>query len=155
MSDQNMIFRQTLGIVSRSWQRIRRKGNYVGRVAAVLTLCAGFAAVGTGPAHAATDQEPVPGRNGQVVSLTQLHFPSYCANPNTRVYRMFYWSDGYELEAYVSEPKRPGKYPVVELLHGGCTFLDPDSGTTGTWVMGLYSISKTWFRASTVRRLSR
>jgi len=121
-----MITQRSFGIVSRSWQRIRRKANFVGRVVAVLTLCAGFAAVGTGPAHAATGgQEPVPGRNGQVVALTRLHYPSYCANPNIRVYRMFYWSDGYELEAYVSEPKRPGKYPVVECLHGGWPFALP------------------------------
>jgi dipeptidyl aminopeptidase/acylaminoacyl peptidase len=73
---------------------------------------AGAAFIGS-PAQAAPRLHP----NGAIIALVPAHVPSQ--SPKIRLFRMFYWSDGVKVEALVSEPKKPGRYGLILLCHGG------------------------------------
>jgi len=53
--------------------------------------------------------------NGTIASMVELSD----TNTDVKVYRLFYWSDQKKVEAYLSIPNQPGKYPIYLLLHGG------------------------------------
>lgn len=53
--------------------------------------------------------------NGQLLSVKAVH----ALMPQTRVYRLYYWSRGYRVEAYLTQPVQRGIYPLLIALHGG------------------------------------
>lgn len=57
--------------------------------------------------------------NGRIISSVLL--PSYQGHviQGERIYRVLYWSQGVPVSAYLSEPSRPGHYPLLVILHGG------------------------------------
>ena len=59
------------------------------------------------------------GAHGEIASLTLMHESGEFANPKIRVFKMFYWSAGKKVEAWLTEPMRPGHYPLLVVLHGG------------------------------------
>ena len=58
-------------------------------------------------------------RNGKIASLTLMHESGEFVNPKIRVFKMFYWSAGKKVEAWLTEPVRSGDYPLLMFLHGG------------------------------------
>lgn len=55
--------------------------------------------------------------DGSIFSLTQYHVAGQ--NPYIKLYKMFYWSAGVKVEAFVSKPVDSGKYPLLLGCHGG------------------------------------
>ncbi|MBA2939726.1 alpha/beta fold hydrolase [Paenibacillus sp. CGMCC 1.16610] len=47
-------------------------------------------------------------------------------NPKINIYKIFYISDGTKVEAFLSEPKESGKYPLHVTLHGGWAYERPN-----------------------------
>lgn len=65
---------------------------------------------------------PVSGKphNGMVASYRLLH-PSNLPS-GVRLYQIYYWSRGVKVEAFLTEPTQPGRYPLVVNLHGGAAW---------------------------------
>lgn len=55
--------------------------------------------------------------DGTIASLTPYTIKGQ--NPYIKLYKMFYWSAGKKVEAFVSEPTDNGKYPLLIGCHGG------------------------------------
>lgn len=54
--------------------------------------------------------------DGTIASMQLVKEPSQ--NTNIKIYDMFYWSQGQKVEAYVTKPVKPGKYPLFVECHG-------------------------------------
>jgi dipeptidyl aminopeptidase/acylaminoacyl peptidase len=61
--------------------------------------------------------------NGAIVSKDLVQVPGQ--NPNINIYKIFYMSEGTKVEAFLSEPKKSGKYPLHVTLHGGWSYERP------------------------------
>lgn len=87
--------------------------------------------------------------NGQILSKQSL--PT--GNVMAKVFAITYWSQGHRVDAAYSEPRKPGQYPLLIVLHGG--FLGhpevrhavaPELGggtaaaTAENWASGYYDI---------------
>ncbi|WP_249226456.1 endonuclease/exonuclease/phosphatase family protein [Alicyclobacillus mengziensis] len=55
-------------------------------------------------------------RNGSIASI---ELERQYSNSNEKEYKVFYWSNDEEVEAFVVEPVKPGHYPLLLNLHGG------------------------------------
>jgi dipeptidyl aminopeptidase/acylaminoacyl peptidase len=77
------------------------------------------------PQHTiASTVNPKPSQaSGSIVSKELVQVADQ--NPNIRIYKVFYMSEGAKVEAYLSEPIAPGKYPLLVELHGGWAFQKP------------------------------
>jgi dipeptidyl aminopeptidase/acylaminoacyl peptidase len=74
---------------------------------------------------AACEVEPTTGKpNGAIISMEAMEVEGQ-VNPNITVYQMFYWSEGEKAEALVTVPKKPGKYPLLIVAHGGEVYDQP------------------------------
>lgn len=62
--------------------------------------------------------------NGTIASMQLVSAPHQ--NPNIKLYKMFYWSQGQMAEAFVTEPKNPGYCPLLVNCHGGLVEPRPD-----------------------------
>ncbi|WP_238413656.1 S9 family peptidase [Alicyclobacillus sp. TC] len=58
------------------------------------------------------------GKNGQLASVGLVSLPTRSTS-GLSVYQVFYWSQGQQVEAYLTLPSKPGDYPLLVLLHGG------------------------------------
>lgn len=86
----------------------------------IAILLIGLVSVGCGlGSQAASSRIPVSVQphNGAVASYQMLHEPH--TPSGTRLFRIMYWSRGVKVEEYLSEPIRPGAYPLLVNLHGG------------------------------------
>ncbi len=83
------------------------------------TVALGVCTSSVRSAHAEQTASHAVGRNGKIASLTLVRGSGEIANPKIRVFRMFYWSAGKQVEAWLTEPVRPGHYPLLVVLHGG------------------------------------
>lgn len=101
-----------------------KKAGFAGHVAKVAVAIMTTVALGgcfpsVSVAHAQATASRNMERNGKIASLTLVHESSEFANPKIRVFKMFYWSAGKKVEAWLTEPVRPGHYPLLVFLHGG------------------------------------
>jgi ABC-type Fe3+-hydroxamate transport system substrate-binding protein len=65
---------------------------------------------------AACEVKPTQGTiDGAIISMEAVVVPEQ--NPEIILYQMFYWSEGVKAEAYITVPKKPGKYPLVIKAH--------------------------------------
>ncbi|MHB1684105.1 MAG: alpha/beta hydrolase family protein [Bacilli bacterium] len=88
-------------------------------VAIMTTVVLGGCFPSVSSAHAKPTASHTVERNGKIASLTLMHESGEFANPKIRVFKMFYWSAGKKVEAWLTEPERPGHYPLLVFLHGG------------------------------------
>ena len=88
-------------------------------VAVMTTIALGGCFPSVSSAHAKPAASRTVGRNGEIASLTLMHESGEFVNPKIRVFKMFYWSAGKKVEAWLTEPVRPGHYPLLVFLHGG------------------------------------
>jgi hypothetical protein len=65
-----------------------------------------------------------PQENGTIVSKELVEVPGQ--NPKIDIYKIFYISEGSKVEAFLSEPKESGKYPLHVTLHGGLAYEIPN-----------------------------
>jgi dipeptidyl aminopeptidase/acylaminoacyl peptidase len=65
-----------------------------------------------------------PQENGTIVSKELVEVPGQ--NPKINIYKIFYISEGSKVEAFLSEPKESGKYPLHVTLHGGFAYEIPN-----------------------------
>ena len=96
-------------------------GRNIAKVAvAIITT---VALIGCFPSVSSAHSKPAASRtverNGKIASLTLVHGKGESVNPKIRVFKMFYWSAGKKVEAWLTEPVRPGHYPLLVFLHGG------------------------------------
>ena len=73
--------------------------------------------VETVEAESSKETEATLKEDGQVISMESITVPNY--NPTLATYRMMYWSEGEETEAYVTAPKDKGSYSLYVSCHGG------------------------------------
>lgn len=57
--------------------------------------------------------------DGTIASINQIHGYEAYTGVGVKLYQLFYWSNGYKVEAYLAEPSKPGHYPLLVSLHGG------------------------------------
>lgn len=78
-------------------------------------LISGCASAQAGPIK----PKPTVHQNGTIASMKLVHVQGQ--NPDLKVYKMFYWSEGEKVEAYFSEPANagPNDYPLRVVCHGG------------------------------------
>lgn len=88
------------------------------KVVTALTAVVGLQISIAGTAVAAQKQgvSSAVGKDGTIASIKNV--PDYFSS-NVHEYHIFYWSGGVKVEAYLTEPAKPGKYPLVVNLHGG------------------------------------
>ncbi len=94
-------------------------------VAILTTVALGGCFPSLSSAHAQATASRNMDRNGTIASLTLMHESGEFVNPKIRVFKMFYWSAGKKVEAWLTEPVRPGHYPLLVLLHGGWAVYSP------------------------------
>lgn len=61
--------------------------------------------------------------NGTIVSKELIEISDQ--NRKNNIYKIFYMSEGLKVEAYLSEPKEFGQYPLYVNFHGGWAFEQP------------------------------
>lgn len=88
---------------------------------AIFTLCTiGMVLTGCGNTQSAPNKpKPVSHKNGTIASMKKITVKGQ--NPNISIYKMYYWSQGQKVEAFVTEPKNSGssRYPLLVNCHGG------------------------------------
>lgn len=72
-----------------------------------------------------------PAVNGKIISSVLLSSYHGHVIQGEKIYRILYWSHGVPVSAYVSEPSRPGHYPLLVNLHGGSEFRIHQHSTFG------------------------
>lgn len=83
---------------------------------------------------AATQASSLPAHvNGKIIALKPVHVPNQ--SPAIQLFQMFYWSQGVKVEALVSEPKKPGRYRLVLLCHGGWEAPVPIAHAANTYTL--------------------
>lgn len=58
--------------------------------------------------------------DGALASIKQIKTAS--VGSGVKMYKLFYWSNGNKVEAFLTEPKNAGKYPLLVCLHGGAAW---------------------------------
>ncbi|MCI0181805.1 alpha/beta hydrolase family protein [Sulfoacidibacillus ferrooxidans] len=80
-------------------------------------------------------------KNGEIASMSLVNLKGEIDNPHINVYKLFYWSDQQKVEAFLTEPKRKGHYPLLVFLHGGYVVADAriQHAKYGQPAIGVYS----------------
>ncbi|SFM30435.1 Alpha/beta hydrolase family protein [Paenibacillus sp. 1_12] len=69
------------------------------------------------PKNSQSDIPSLSQEDGTIISKEWVQVTDQ--NPNINIYKIFYMSENTKVEAYLSEPKISGKYPMLVNLHGG------------------------------------
>lgn len=65
--------------------------------------------------------------DGTIASMTPITDFQAQIGSDVKLYKMFYWSHGLKIEAFLTEPSKLGKYPLFVNLHGGAAWLEGTS----------------------------
>lgn len=101
--------------------------------------------VGCSPSQSSKNQTPPHSNNvtqpqvkiskkpldGALASIQQIKTYESYTGTNIKLYKLFYWSNGYKVEAFLTEPTKPGKYPLLLNLHGGPAWRTTNSHYAG------------------------
>ena len=96
-------------------------GRHIAKIAVAImtTVALGSCSPSVSSAHTQATASHAVEHNGEIASLTLVHGKGGYVNPKVSVFKMFYWSAGKKVEAWLTEPVRSGRYPLLVFLHGG------------------------------------
>lgn len=60
--------------------------------------------------------------DGALASIQQIKTYQSHTGTGVKEYKLFYWSNGYKVEAFLTKPAKSGKYPLLVNLHGGASW---------------------------------
>jgi len=78
-----------------------------------------------------TNDVSTPPKDGTIASMTKVTLSKGELSPYIKLYELFYWSHGLKVEAYLTVPSNPGKYPLLVGLHGGAGWRTESSSGLG------------------------
>lgn len=69
--------------------------------------------------------------DGTISSIQQIKTYQSLTGTDVKLYKMFYWSNGYKVEAFLTEPSKNAKYPLLVNLHGGVVWRNARASVEG------------------------